>query len=71
VVKRPSTSGAIVPSSADATVTTTTRSRPSSSTMMCRFGPVISSPPSNPRPSAISVALTVWLSMLPTLGLGS
>ncbi len=39
--------------------------------MIWRFRPVIFLPPSYPRPSAISVALTVWLSMLPALGLGS
>ncbi len=44
---------------------------PSVSTMIWRFRPVIFLPPSYPRPSAISVALTVWLSMLPALGLGS
>jgi hypothetical protein len=60
-----------VPSSADAIDTTTTSSNPSLSTRICRFRPVIFFPPSYPRLSAISVALTVWLSMLATPGLGS
>jgi len=66
-VNRLNTSGALVPSSADATETTTTSSNPSVSTMIWRFRPVIFWPPSEPRPSATSVALTVWLSMLPAL----
>ncbi len=52
-------------------MTTTAKSNPSESKAMCRFRPLIFLPPSYPRLAAISVALTVWLSMLPALGLGS
>src|SRR4051794_32867795 len=67
----PSTCGAAVPSSAAALVTVTARSRPSVSTTMCPLRPLRSLPPSKPRGPPISVALTVWLSMLPALGVGS
>src|SRR5262245_46997679 len=65
-----STRGAAVPSSAAALVTVTARSRPSVSTTRCRFRPLSGLPPSNPCGPPISVALTVWLSMLPALGGG-
>jgi len=67
----PSTRGAPVPSSTWAPVTTTAKSSPSVSTTMCRFRPLSRFPPSYPCPPPISVALTVWLSMLPALGVGS
>ena len=50
-------------------VTVTARSRPSVSTTMCRFRPLSRLPPSYPCGPPISVALTVWLSMLPAWGL--
>ena len=70
-VNLPSTCGAAVPSSAEAAVAVTTSSRPSVSTTICRFRPAMSLPPSKPCGPPTSVALTVWLSMLPAEGVGS